>query len=159
MPGLNGLLSALAFGTYVLIDFTNPRRIPMPHIKMGSLHRPVQHISPLTAKGSRPDRLLPRCVQMLFGQWLEELCYLIRFAENCGCATHHGECARNIPQCHIFRIPVGVDRVGGDGDDRCIREKQNAECRQNQSGLQQVDDQERGTRDQHAKQCEHAERL
>ena len=59
---------------------------------------PVRHRSLLAARGARPgDYLLQRRIRMLLDRLLEKLGRLIRFAKNRRCATHHGECAGNIP--------------------------------------------------------------
>jgi hypothetical protein len=47
---------------------------------------------------ARPGhRLLQRRMRMSFDQLLERPYHLIRFAKDRRCATHHGECAGNIP--------------------------------------------------------------
>jgi len=59
---------------------------------------PVRHRSLLAAGGARPgDCLLWRRIRMLFDRLFEKKRHLIRLAKNRRCATHHGECAGNIP--------------------------------------------------------------
>jgi hypothetical protein len=49
-------------------------------------------------EGTRPGHcLLQRRMRISFDQLLERPYHLIRFAKDRRCATHHGECAGNIP--------------------------------------------------------------
>jgi hypothetical protein len=82
-----------------VMRFTDTCRNPVPHIKRGHSNlTPVRHRSLLAARGARAgDCLLRRRIRMLFDQLLEKPYRLIRFAKNRRCATHHGECAGNIP--------------------------------------------------------------
>jgi hypothetical protein len=84
-----------------VMGFTDTCRNPVPHIKTGPLQPSSSPTSqPAGCPKGRPrpgDCLLPRRIPMLFEQLLEKPYHLIRFAKNRRCATHHGECAGNIP--------------------------------------------------------------
>jgi hypothetical protein len=83
-----------------VMGFTDTCSNSVPHVKNGAT--PTQLQSAIAAcwlpEGARPDDcLLQRRLRMLFEQLLEKPYHLIRFAKDRRCATHHGECAGNIP--------------------------------------------------------------
>ena len=93
---------------------------------------------------------------MLFDRLLEKQCHLIRFAK-IAAAQPIMVNAPAISHNVTFSSITYLNCSGHDGGDHCICEKQNAERRQDEFGLQQADHQECGGRDQHAQQREYAE--
>ena len=82
-----------------VMGFTDTCPDPVPHIKTGPLQLNSNPTSQPDGcqRGPPGGYLLQRCIRMMFEQLLEKPYHLIRLAKNRRCATHHGECAGNIP--------------------------------------------------------------